>query len=263
MHISSLKRMQWFADKYIPKRDNLKVLDVGSYDVNGNYREIFETKGIEYIGLDMEQGPNVDIVPKNTYKWEELKTDEFDIVVSGQALEHIEFFWKTMEEIVRVTKKDGIICIIAPNGFSEHRYPVDCWRFFTDGMVALARFYELTILHSHTNSAPSVENEEWFSENCADSMLIARKEYEGIAKIINLAGYRCIPINHKVISNEMVTYQEYVRTKHAKEIQSGDEKFDAEKTLVEPRISTIRIILRRIKKAKHAFVERIKVWGER
>ena len=33
---------------------------------NGNYREIFEAKGIQYIGLDMESGPNVDIVPKNT-----------------------------------------------------------------------------------------------------------------------------------------------------------------------------------------------------
>ena len=250
--------MEWFADRYIPKRDNLKVLDVGSYDVNGNYREIFEAKGIKYIGLDMESGPNVDVVPKNTYKWEELKTGEFDIVVSGQALEHIEFFWKTMEEIVRVTKKDGIICIIAPNGFGEHRYPVDCWRFFTDGMVALARYYELTILHSHTNSAPSLEDDEWFSKDCADSMLVASKKYEGVARLINLEGYRCIPINHREINNKMVTYEDYIKAKNTEEILSEDREIGGEKSLTMSKISILGRLMRKINTAKNGFVESIK-----
>ena len=65
--------MQWFADNYIPKEIKLKVLDVGSFDVNGNYREIFESIGLDYTGLDMEKGPNVDIVPKNAYIWDEIK----------------------------------------------------------------------------------------------------------------------------------------------------------------------------------------------
>ena len=64
-----------------------------------------------------------------------------------------------MGEIVRTTAKDGLICIIAPNGFKEHRYPVDCWRFFTDGMIALAKYYELEIIHAHTNAAPRVEDQ--------------------------------------------------------------------------------------------------------
>ena len=208
-----MKRMQWFADNYVPKENKLKVLDVGSYDVNGNYREIFESKGMDYTGLDMEKGPNVDIVPKDVYIWDEIENDTYDVVISGQALEHIEFFWKTMENIVRVTKKGGLICIIAPNGFGEHRYPVDCWRFFTDGMVALARFYELKILHSHTNAAPSIEEEEWFSSNEADAILIAQKDYDGKAKEIELRGYQCIPANHKELNNGMKTYKNYIDSK--------------------------------------------------
>ena len=67
--------------------------------MNGNYRAIFESMGSQYTGLDMENGPNVDIVPKDAYIWDEIENDTYDVVISGQALEHIEFFWKTMENI--------------------------------------------------------------------------------------------------------------------------------------------------------------------
>ena len=59
--------MGWFAEKYVTTKSKLKILDVGSYDVNGNYRSIFESMGHKYNGLDMERGPNVDIVPQNIY----------------------------------------------------------------------------------------------------------------------------------------------------------------------------------------------------
>lgn len=227
-----MKRMQWFADKYIPRKNKLKVLDVGSYDVNGNYRVIFESIGSQYTGLDMENGPNVDIVPKDAYIWDEIENDTYDVVISGQALEHIEFFWKTMENMVRVTKKGGIICIIAPNGFSEHRYPVDCWRFFTDGMIALARYYMLKIVHSHTNAAPTIQDDDWFSSSEADSILIAEKPYEGEAREINLRGYKCIPTNHQEINNGMATYEDYknsrIKEKEAREITEMENKTGAE-----------------------------------
>ena len=37
------------------------VLDVGSYDVNGTYRPLFPA-GWDYLGVDIEKGPNVDLV---------------------------------------------------------------------------------------------------------------------------------------------------------------------------------------------------------
>ena len=148
-----MMRMEWFVETFLNDKNYYNVLDVGSYNVNGSYKELFEEEKFSYIGLDMEQGPNVDIVPKSTYEWSEIEDDTYDVVISGQAFEHIEFFWLTMEEIVRVTKKGGLICIIAPNGFEEHRYPVDCWRF-NDGMIALARYCKLELIHAHTNAAP-------------------------------------------------------------------------------------------------------------
>ena len=205
MHTSSLLRMKWFVDNYLKGSQEKSVLDVGSYDVNGSYRCLFDDSKFTYVGLDMQNGPNVDYVPTSAYKWIEIEDDSFDVVISGQALEHIEFFWITVAEMVRVLKKDGLICIIAPNGFGEHRYPVDCWRFFSDGMVALARYVNLQTLHVHTNCAPSEENIEWFSNQCADSMLVARKPYSGEAQILDFKSYECIPADHSSLRGHFVS----------------------------------------------------------
>ena len=83
--------------------------------------------------------------------------------------------------MVRILKKDGILCIIAPNGFEEHRCPVDCWRFFIDGLLALVQYTCIDIIHAHTNcTLPAPKTDlAWISTNEADSMLIAKKPYSG------------------------------------------------------------------------------------
>jgi SAM-dependent methyltransferase len=210
MHNGSILRMQWFVENYSSKliKDKIKVLDVGSHDVNGSFKPLFVDEKYEYIGLDMEAGSNVDIVLRNPYDWNELKTDNYDIVISGQAFEHIEFFWITISEMARVLKKDGLLCIIAPSGFAEHRYPVDCYRFFTDGMVALARYVSLEILHAHTNCGPNPESIDWYNPIAADSVLIAKKSYYGPAKYVNLKTYVCVPPDHVILRTGLVPYME-------------------------------------------------------
>ncbi len=201
MHKSSILRMQWFVDNYASKMtgSKIRVLDVGSYDVNGSYKPLFNDEKYHYTGMDMEAGPNVDIVLGNPYDWSAIETDSFDVVISGQAFEHIEFFWKTMEEMTRVLKKDGMLCLIVPNGFEEHRYPVDCYRFFTDGMLALARYVSIEPLHAHTNCALNENATDWYSETCADSMLVARKPYAGQTLHPDFTTYQCIPENQEMI----------------------------------------------------------------
>jgi hypothetical protein len=38
-----------------------------------------------------------------------------DVVISGQAFEHIEFFWLSWRETVRVLRQGGLIFLIAPS----------------------------------------------------------------------------------------------------------------------------------------------------
>jgi ubiquinone/menaquinone biosynthesis C-methylase UbiE len=201
--------MKWFEENYVAplERENIRVLDIGSYDVNGTYKDIFSDPRYKYTGLDVEAGPNVDVVLENPYDWSSLETDTFDVVISGQALEHIEFFWITMAEMTRVLKKDGLICIIAPNGFDEHRYPVDCYRFFSDGLVALARYAGLEAIHAHTNCAPESASDEWYSLTRADSMLVAKKTYSGAARFADLKTYKCIPGDHEKLRTGMLPFK--------------------------------------------------------
>jgi SAM-dependent methyltransferase len=208
MHKSSVLRMKWFLENYASKivKDKIRVLDVGSYDVNGSYRNIFADKKYEYVGLDMEKGPNVDLVLKNPYDWDEIETDTFDVIISGQAFEHIEFFWITMAEIARVLKKDGLLCIIAPNGFKEHRFPVDCYRFFSDGMVALAKYVSMEPLHADTNCAPETDFANWYSKKAADSVLVAKKPYSGLPLYINPKTYKCIPSDQESLRTGLVPF---------------------------------------------------------
>jgi len=208
MHTSSMLRMKWLEDTYASTLagDRIRVLDVGSYDVNGSYRRIFVDKKYEYLGLDMQDGPNVDIVLKNPYDWSQIDTDTFDLVISGQAFEHIEFFWVTLAEMARVLKQNGLLFVIAPHGFDEHRFPVDCYRFFSDGMVALARYVSLEPLHTHTNAAPNAGCTDWYSQTEADSVLVARKTYGGQTRYVDLSTYTCVPADHEQLRTGLIPY---------------------------------------------------------
>jgi len=152
MHQSTLHRMKTFADTVRERfaGRTCRILEVGSMQVenDASYRPLFIFPGAEYIGLDVASGPNVDVVPQDPYDWSELADTSFDVVISGQALEHIEFPWLTFEQIARKLKSGGLACLIAPSRGPEHRFPVDCYRYYPDGMRSLARWSGLTVLEA-------------------------------------------------------------------------------------------------------------------
>jgi SAM-dependent methyltransferase len=197
--------MKWFMKNYVKEKS--KVLDVGACDHNGSYRALFEKNGHNYYGLDMEDSLNVDILVENPYDWTNIPDDTFDVVVSGQTFEHNEFFWVTMDQMTRVLKPEGLMCIIAPCKWREHRYPVDCYRFFSDGMVALARYNCLIPYHASTNCAPTAKHKDWFSANNVDSMLVAMKPYAGEARHPDFKNYVCEPPDQKQLRTKMVPYR--------------------------------------------------------
>jgi len=176
MHASSLENMGRFVARHLaPYRGRpTRILDLGSQDICGSYRPLFDDPAWEYVGLDLAPGRNVHLVLGDPYHWSALGEASADVVVSGQAFEHIEFFWLTMLEIVRVLRPGGLCCIIAPSGGYEHRYPVDCWRFFPDGFRALARYAGLETISAYVGpEAGAVYPDE--SALWADTVFIGRK----------------------------------------------------------------------------------------
>jgi len=171
-----MENMLAFRDKYLKGREDesLRIFDLGSLDVNGSYREYFDIPEWCYQGMDMAPGKNVDIVLHDPYNWHEIRSESADVLISGQAFEHIEYFWITMLEIARILKSGGLCCIIAPSGGFEHRYPVDCWRFYPDGFTALARFARLEVLDVYAGWEPDPRHTD-DSGKWQDCVLVCRK----------------------------------------------------------------------------------------
>jgi len=177
MHKSSLDNMRYFRGKYLAPFEGrpLRILDVGSMDINGSYRELFSDPSWFYQGADTGPGKNVDLVLTDPYSWRGIPSGSMDVVISGQVFEHAEYFWITILEMERVLKAGGWICLIAPSGGPAHRYPVDCWRFLPDGFTALARFAGLDIVEVYLTSE-KVGKYEDSSRMWNDSVLIGRKK---------------------------------------------------------------------------------------
>ncbi len=117
--------------------DELSVLDVGSLDVNGTYRPMVENRGWRYTGLDICEGPNVDIVAQ-PYDYH-LSNGSFDVVISGSTMEHVPAIWRWVPELARVLRPGGHAALVTHWRYPLHRYPLDCWRILPDGMDYLLR----------------------------------------------------------------------------------------------------------------------------
>lgn len=143
MHPTSMDNMRKCIERYIGAgiltSRRQRVVEVGSHDVNGSYRELLSGHDVEYIGVDMAPGPGVDVVIEDPYKLP-FDTGSIDIVLSGQMLEHCEFFWLSFQEMVRIMAPQGFLLLIAPSSGPIHRFPVDCYRFYPDAYHALAKY---------------------------------------------------------------------------------------------------------------------------
>lgn len=117
---------------------NSKILEIGSYDINGALRSS-APEGAEYVGLDIEAGPGVDIVivPGEPFP---VADNYFDLILASSVFEHDRWFWQTFTEMCRKLKAGGYIYISAPSNGTIHRHPADNWRFYPDAGHALAEW---------------------------------------------------------------------------------------------------------------------------
>ena len=127
------------------------VVELGSQDVNGALRD-HAPAGVRYIGLDVMPAKGVDVVV-NPDAPLPLASGSADAVVTSSAFEHDVCFWDTFLELTRILRPGGLLYINAPSNGEFHRYPLDCWRFYPDAGVALARWagrrgIELELLES-------------------------------------------------------------------------------------------------------------------
>ena len=145
--------MTKFAES-LPKNP-LKIGDVGSSS-EWNYSGLFRKPGWEYVGMDMQMTINVNLLLPVPYSWPNIKDGEFDVVISGQCIEHVPMPWRWMKEIARIVRPEGSVCIIGPHSWEYHQAPLDCWRVWPDGLRACMEDAGLAVLSCYSNENDSV-----------------------------------------------------------------------------------------------------------
>lgn len=96
---------------------NKRVLDVGSGDINGNNRFLFEN--CQYDGNDVISANNVTIVSKT--KDLPFADNTFDTIISTECFEHDPEYKESFLKIYSMLKPDGLFCFTcASTGRAEH-----------------------------------------------------------------------------------------------------------------------------------------------
>lgn len=116
------------------------ILDVAP-EIHLGAKEHFKNSKIKTLDIDPKSGTNYildlcntndDIIPDNT----------FDVVICTEVLEHTNNPFKVVNELKRIVKKNGVVCVSTPFNFRIHGPLPDNWRFTIHGLKTLFSEFE-------------------------------------------------------------------------------------------------------------------------
>jgi SAM-dependent methyltransferase len=101
-------------------RDNFRwcnVIEIGSLDINGSVRHLFEYAN--FVGFDLAHGPGVDYAVQGQDV--QYPSNSFDTAISAECFEHNPYWAECFKNMHRMTKKDGLVTFTcAGEGRPEH-----------------------------------------------------------------------------------------------------------------------------------------------
>jgi SAM-dependent methyltransferase len=117
----------------------IRVLEIGPGGIPSIYQRMVTDPRVVWHTLDLASAPHAE---KLTYRAENeyafpIENDAYDIVLSGQVIEHVRRTWVWIREVARVCRPGGRVITIYPINWPYHEAPVDCWRIYPEGMKTL------------------------------------------------------------------------------------------------------------------------------
>lgn len=148
------------------------VLDVGGRGLGSDrsYSSLFP-KTTFYIA-DIKGGKNVTHVMPGPYELP-FENATFDLIVSGQMLEHCSNPFKSVAEMKRVLKNKGYLVLIAPSAGPRHDSQ-DGWRFMDDAFKFIVEdIGGIEIIADWIDKGPFKDNDR--SKKWKDHVFVGRK----------------------------------------------------------------------------------------
>src|SRR5437870_10165854 len=149
MHPNSTLLCQKYATDYF--RDGMRVLEIGPDGFPSTYRQLVAEKKLSWETLDLYRDDRLTYTALSEYAFP-IADNSYDLVISGQVIEHVRKIWVWMKEVARVCRVGGIVITVNPVSWPYHEAPIDCWRAFPEGIRALYEDSSLEVILSEWGS---------------------------------------------------------------------------------------------------------------
>lgn len=91
----------------------------------------------EYLGTDIEPGPDVDIVVDVHRLTQVTGEEQFDVIVSCSSFEHFKYPHVAAHEVMKALRIGGLLFVQTHQSFPLHNYPHDYFRFSREALAGL------------------------------------------------------------------------------------------------------------------------------
>ena len=149
MHTNSKLLFAKYGRHFI--RPGNRVLEIGPDGFPSSYAKLVDDSTVNWETLDMADWKDLTYPRSGEYSFP-IPNEVFDVVLTGQVIEHVKKIWIWIRELERVCKRGGYVIIINPVSWPFHAVPVDCWRIYPDGMRALLEDTSLRVIDSRFES---------------------------------------------------------------------------------------------------------------
>ncbi len=127
--------LPWLAT--FANRQDVRVLEIGSRSVVTDGECKKHLPHCKHTGLDIIEGPGVDVVGVAHRLSELFPCDSVDIMYSSAVFEHLAMPWLIAEEIAKVLRVGGYVCIETHFSYAAHEMPWHFMQFSHKGLEIL------------------------------------------------------------------------------------------------------------------------------
>jgi ubiquinone/menaquinone biosynthesis C-methylase UbiE len=149
MHTNSRLLFEKYAVEFF--RPGMRVLEIGPGRFPSIYQSIVGNNSLTWDTVDLHQDARLTYITQSEYAFP-IPDNTYDLVLSGQVIEHVRKIWLWIRELSRVCRIGGTVITICPVSWPYHEAPFDCWRAFPDGMRALYDEASLEVILSKWES---------------------------------------------------------------------------------------------------------------
>jgi SAM-dependent methyltransferase len=117
-----------------------RVLELGTkraFTDRSTRHDAWVPNASEFVGSDIEEGPDVDAVADVHRLSETFGEESFDVIISCSSFEHFKYPQLAAHEIMRTLRVGGLLYIQTHQTFPLHAAPHDYFRFSADALRAL------------------------------------------------------------------------------------------------------------------------------